>query len=242
LLIRQRKDSWRSHKKQAYNNQSKKIDYKSGYHHPDFFYIDVCKLNTAFFQLIYPSLIWKFQTGEKIIYLTFDDGPVPGITDWVLRTLDKYNAKATFFCVGDNIRLHPEIYSQVRKAGHSTGNHTMNHLNGWKTREDTYLENVEDCQAFMEADLFRPPYGRIMPGQIYRLKKKYRIIMWDVLSRDYDQSLDGRDCSEIVKSNATQGSIVVFHDSIKAEERLRIALPETLDYFSKKGFRFDAIR
>jgi peptidoglycan-N-acetylglucosamine deacetylase len=197
---------------------------------------------TRFLQLFAPSLIWKIKTSEKKIFLTFDDGPVPDVTPWVLETLSKYNIKATFFCVGENVRRHTEIYSAIINAGHSTGNHTMNHLNGWQNTNENYFKNIKECSVYVNSALFRPPYGRIKFSQVSALKKEYRIIMWDVLSRDYDQSLGGKDCSDLVIKNSSPGSIVVFHDSLKAEKRLKEALPVVIEHFLKKGYSFEVLQ
>lgn len=178
----------------------------------------------------------------KTIYLTFDDGPIPEVTPWVLDTLKKYNAKATFFCVGKNVAENSGIYERIQREGHAIGNHTMNHLNGWKTPSDIYIQDVADCSRLVKSILFRPPYGRISFSQSLALRKNYKLIFWDVLSKDYDVSLTGGQCFNLVKRKTKPGSIVVFHDSRKAEERLRIALPETLEYFSGLDYKFSAIQ
>lgn len=202
-------------------------------------------------QKLFGSLVWKIQTNDPVLFLTFDDGPIPGVTPWVLDQLDQYNAKATFFCIGDNAQKHPEILKQVIDQGHTIGNHTYNHLNGWKTKSKLYADNVEQCNSILKiaaedehlttSNLFRPPYGRIRPSQIATLRKHYRIIMWDVLSKDYDITLKGETCFSRVIQHAIPGSIIVFHDSLKAEERLRYALPKILAHYSEKGYRFEAI-
>lgn len=189
----------------------------------------------------YSSLLWRVQTGEKAIYLTFDDGPTPYITKWVLDKLSEYGAQATFFCLGKNVRNHPGIYKNILKAGHSVGNHTYDHPNGWDSKNYDYMKNVMKCASLVPTDLFRPPYGRIKRAQIKRLKEKFRIVMWDVLSEDYNQSLTGERCAEIVCSRAKEGSIIVFHDSKKASKNLKVALPMVLDYFSRQGFIFKAL-
>jgi peptidoglycan/xylan/chitin deacetylase (PgdA/CDA1 family) len=197
--------------------------------------------STRLYRLLYPSLTWRIQTEEKIIYLTFDDGPIPVVTEWVLETLSKFNAKATFFCIGDNIKKHPDIFEKLKQSGHTIGNHTMNHLNGWKTENKTYFDNVNECNRYITTRIFRPPYGRIKSKQIMELKKQFNIIMWDVLSKDYDTCLTGEQCFNRVRSQSRAGSIIVFHDSLKAESRLRYALPATLEYFSQRGFKFGTI-
>lgn len=190
---------------------------------------------------LFPSLTWRINTKEKILYLTFDDGPIPEATPWVLDILNEYGAKATFFCVGENARKNPHILERIIAEKHSVGNHTMNHLNGWNVNTGDYISNIDSCSKYVSSNLFRPPYGRIRLSQIQSVKKKYKIIMWNVLSKDYDITLTGQQCFEIVKRKSKAGSIVVFHDSIKAKNRLQEALPATLNYFSNLGYRFDAL-
>lgn len=191
---------------------------------------------------ILSSLEWSVRTDKKEVFLTFDDGPIPEVTPWVLGTLKEYEAKATFFCVGENLKKYPEIYQMILANGHKVGNHTMNHLNGWTNFNKTYFENIEKCNALVGSDLFRPPYGKIKPTQINYLKKKYRIIMWDILTKDYDQSMSSENCLKRVKSNCKSGSIIVFHDSLKAEKILRYALPKSLEYLKNEGFSFSSIQ
>lgn len=188
------------------------------------------------------NLVWSIKTTMKEVFLTFDDGPIPEVTPWVLETLKQYDAKATFFCVGDNVKKHPDIYRMIVDQGHKVGNHTMNHLNGWTNFNKTYFENIEKCNALIHSNLFRPPYGKIKPSQISHLKNDYRIIMWDVLTKDYDASVTGEYCFEKVKKNCKPGSIIVFHDSIKAEKRLRKALPKSLEYLKQEGYTFSSIQ
>ena len=188
-----------------------------------------------------PQVKWKMPSTSKTLFLTFDDGPIPEVTPWVLKTLKDYNASATFFCVGANAKKNNEILKDILAAGHSIGNHTMNHINGWNSPNKKYYSDVSDCSKIVKSKLFRPPYGRIKFLQTLHLRKQYKIIMWDVLSRDYDTSLTGETCFENVKQSAGRGSIVVFHDSLKAESRLRIALPATLKYFSDAGYNFASI-
>lgn len=198
-----------------------------------------------FVHKLFPHYVWRLPSAEKVIYLTFDDGPIPEVTPWVLAELEKYNAKATFFCVGDNVRKHPSIFEQVVASGHSIGNHTFNHLNGWKTTDSIYLENVKLCQNYLDTSqknakkLFRPPHGRLSSSQSALLRKEYEIIMWDVLSGDFDQSLKAEVCLQKAIYYTQKGSIVVFHDSEKAKKNLYFALPRYLDHFSKQGFRFE---
>ena len=181
------------------------------------------------------------QPASKIIYLTFDDGPVPEVTPWVLSQLAQYNALATFFCVGDNVRRNTDIFNEVVEAGHSVGNHTFNHLNGWSTPAKTYLDNVAECAAFVSSNLFRPPYGRVSARQAQVLHRDYEIVMWDVLSGDFDQTLQPENCYENVIKHTRSGSILLFHDSIKASRNLFYALPRVLAYFSQLGYQFKAL-
>jgi len=204
----------------------------------------------------YPSLLWNKSRTEKVIYLTFDDGPIPNVTDFVLKTLKAFNAKATFFCIGDNIVKHPEVYAHVINDGHAVGNHTFNHLKGWKTDDETYIENTLMCQQLTRTNLFRPPYGRIKKSQIRSLKSLVldrsesrlstsstglQIVMWDVLSGDFDINLSPEKCYQNVIKHTENGSIVVFHDSLKAFDRLEYTLPRALKYFSDKGFTFSSL-
>ena len=202
---------------------------------------------------MFPNYIWDIPSTEKSIYLTFDDGPTPKITNWVLNTLKQYNAKATFFCIGNNIEKHPDIFQNILNEGHSIGNHTQNHIKGWKTKTEAYLKNIEACnKQFPNAliinrkssivNLFRPPYGQIKPKQGKALLKLgYKIIMWDVLSFDWDNNVSKENCANNIISKAKSGSIVVFHDSVKASKNMMYALPKALEYFSKKGYTFKAI-
>jgi peptidoglycan/xylan/chitin deacetylase (PgdA/CDA1 family) len=189
----------------------------------------------------YPSLTWNKARSEKAIYLTFDDGPIPDVTDFVLKTLREQNVKATFFCIGDNIQKHPEVFQQLLTDGHQVGNHTFNHLKGWKTDDNTYLENFELCQKLTCSQLFRPPYGRIKKSQVKDIKRRYPamdIIMWDVLTGDFDLALSPVACYQNVVKHTENGSIIVFHDSLKAFERLQYALPKCIEYFKAKGYQF----
>lgn len=189
----------------------------------------------------FPSLVWDKPNDKNAIYLTFDDGPTPEVTTWVLATLKQYNAKATFFVVGDNVKKHPQIYQQLIAEGHAIGNHTYNHLNGWKTKSSDYLQNIEKCAELVDSNLFRPPYGRIKNTQIRKLKQHYKIIMWDVLSGDFDFKTSPEQCTDNVIENVKPGSIIVFHDSVKAEKNLKYALPKALEYLKKQGFVFEVI-
>jgi peptidoglycan-N-acetylglucosamine deacetylase len=215
------------------------------------------KTNTLI-KKIFSNLVWDVSNTENKIYLTFDDGPTPEITEWVLEELEKFNAKATFFCIGNNVKKYPEIFSKVINKGHSIGNHTFNHLNGWKTSTREYIDNSKLCEIEMcnaspvryrsglksaNYKLFRPPYGKIKLSQSKKLRQlEYKIIMWDVLSADFDASISKEKCLENVLKNAKSGSIIVFHDSIKAFPNLEYTLPKALKYWQEKGFVCDAIR
>lgn len=190
---------------------------------------------------IYPSLTWKIPAVDKVVYLTFDDGPTPEITPWVMEQLEKYQAMATFFLIGKNVDEQPEIYQQLKEAGHSIGNHTYNHYNGWKHSTEGYLNNVNACQNLLSTKLFRPPYGRISRKQIKALRDDFNIIMWDIIVGDFDQNIDGEECFQNVAKHVRPGSIIVFHDSVKAWPRLKEALPKTLEYLKEKGFRMEAL-
>ena len=177
---------------------------------------------------------------EQVLYLTFDDGPIPEVTEFVLDTLEKYNAKATFFCVGDNVLKHPSIFEKVRSQGHSIGNHTFNHLNGWETSDENYLVNVAKCdqQLSLQTDLFRPPYGRIKKSQAEKILLTKRIVMWDVLSGDFSPDISPERCLAKTIRHTTTGSILLFHDSMKARKNLEYSLPRVLDHFGNKGYDF----
>ena len=194
-----------------------------------------------FIQKLLPYYTWRAPKESPVVYLTFDDGPIPDVTPWVLDQLRAYDAKGTFFCVGDNVRKHPAIYEAILAEGHRTGNHTMNHLNGWKHTPAVYNDNVRACGQYVKSNLFRPPYGRIRPAQRRFLQQHYLIVMWDVLSGDFDTALSPQACLQNVLDPATNGSIVVFHDSLKAEPRLKVALPGVLRHFSEKGFAFGVL-
>lgn len=187
------------------------------------------------------SLIWKLSRKEKKLYLTFDDGPTPEITQKILEILKEYEAKATFFCLGKNVIQNPGIYNLILEQGHATGNHTHTHLNGWKTRSRKYFEDINQASGVIQSNLFRPPYGRLKTKQILRLKSDYKIIMWEILSGDYSKKISPEKCTENVISNAQSGSIIVFHDSEKAKKNVLFALPRVLEHFSGMGFAFDII-
>lgn len=196
------------------------------------------------FQRLYPRRIWRGVSTKKNpkIYLSFDDGPIPEVTPWVLEQLKAYQAKATFFCIGDNVRKHPKEFDALRAGGHRIGNHTYNHLNGAKHDPSIYLENTLACEEYFQTNLFRPPYGRIKKAQVKALTQaNYKIVMWDVLSGDWDSQKSPEDCLRAVKRYSKPGSIIVFHDSLKAWPRLKIVLPQVLKYFQEKGYQFEVI-
>lgn len=201
---------------------------------------------------MFPNFVWDISTDDKIIYLTFDDGPTLEITNWVLNTLKSFNAKATFFCIGKNIEAHQDIFQNILNDGHAVGNHTYNHIKGWKTKATDYLLEIDKTQAMIDSqmlnlsslndNLFRPPYGQITPKQGKELiKLGYKIIMWDVISFDWDKTVSEETCLNNVITKSTNGSIIVFHDSVKASKNMQYALPKTLQYFSEKGYVFKAI-
>jgi len=193
-------------------------------------------------KLVYPGLLWEMSGSKNKIYLTFDDGPHPAITPKVLKMLDDFNAKASFFCVGENVEKFPETFELLKEYGHSVGNHSYNHLNGWKTANKNYYNNIEKANQLIDSKLFRPPYGRISPSQIKHLKKLYKIVMWSVLSYDFDARVSKEECLENSIKNSTAGSIIVFHDSEKSEEKMLFALEGFLKHFSKRGFEFDVLK
>lgn len=193
------------------------------------------------FKKMFPERIWRIDTDEKILYLTFDDGPHPEATSFVLDELKKYNVKATFFCVGQNVKENFSVYQRLINEGHKPGNHTYNHLNGWKTNDKIYVENIAKAAKIIDSDLFRPPYGRITKFQIKAISGELlhlKTIMWDVLSGDFDASVNGENCYLNVINNAKPGSIIVFHDSMKSFTTLRYALPKVLEYYAEKEYKF----
>ena len=200
---------------------------------------------------LFPDYVWEIPTNEKKLFLTFDDGPTSGVTDWVLGELKRFNAKATFFCIGNNVRQHPQLFNQIVEEGHSIGNHTHNHIKGWKTKTDDYLKNVYEAETTInnqldgtfKVNLFRPPYGQIKPNQGKRLiELGYKIVMWDVLSFDWDKTVSNQECFNNVISKSKNGSVIVFHDSIKASNNMKFVLPKVLEFYTEKGFSFKSIQ
>ena len=190
---------------------------------------------------LYYSLIWDFNDGSPSLYLTFDDGPTPGITPAVLDLLDQYQTKATFFCLGRNVERFPDIFREIQARGHSTGNHTYSHLKGWKSRNQQYYDDIELAEKLIPSRLFRPPYGQIKRSQIKYLSQKFKIVMWDVMAWDFDQNKSKEDCYSIIKNLTRPGSIIVLHDSVKASKNMLYVLPRVLEDFSKKSFSFKKI-
>ncbi|MCY7351892.1 MAG: polysaccharide deacetylase family protein [Cytophagaceae bacterium] len=191
---------------------------------------------------LYPHFLWKKDTDELVLYLSFDDGPIPEVTEWVLDQLAQFDAKATFFCIGENIRKHPDIFQKIQFGGHSVGNHTFNHLNGWQTDKATYVDNIERCQAELPPTrLFRPPYGRITRRQARIVLQSHQIVMWDVLSGDFSLELTPEIVLQKTIEHAEPGSIVLFHDSLKARRNMQYALPRVLAHFAAQNYRFAAL-
>jgi peptidoglycan/xylan/chitin deacetylase (PgdA/CDA1 family) len=197
----------------------------------------------VFVKLIFPELIWDYRKNdEKRIYLTFDDGPNPGTTPWILDTLKYYNAKATFFCVGANVEKNEELYQNILNQGHKTGNHSNNHLNGWKTKTSLYLKNVKECANKVKSSLFRPPYGKIRLRQKnLLLKQNYKIVMWDIIAGDFDENIHPETCLKNITNFGKAGSIIVLHDSVKAWKNLEYVLPKVLKHYSDLGYSFNTL-
>lgn len=201
------------------------------------------------FRKLYSECIWSIPVKEQTIFLTFDDGPQPGVTDFVLDVLKQHNAKATFFCIGENVKNNLALFQRLSDEGHAVGNHTFNHLNGWKANNKQYYENIELCNRQLDAyattykgkKIFRPPYGKLYPTQYGYLKEKYSVVMWDVLSFDFDLNVDKEEVLENILNNTRSGSVVVMHDSIKAGSKVKYVLPLLLRHFSDKGYKFAAI-
>ena len=191
--------------------------------------------------MFYPSMLWEMPKGEKKIYITFDDGPHPTITPQVLEILKKFNAKATFFCIGNNVKEYKATFDMIVDEGHSVGGHTYNHEKGWNTKTKIYIDSVNETQQLIKTQLFRPPHGRIKSSQIRKLKNNYKLVAWTVIAYDWDKLLSSDDCFNIVIKNAGDGSIVVFHDSEKAVKNMIPALTKTLEYYSNKGFSFEKL-
>lgn len=192
----------------------------------------------GFVRDLFPKALWRMNPDEKAVYLTFDDGPIPVVTPWVVELLGRYDIKATFFMVGDNVRKHPQEFRQVIEAGHRVGNHTFNHLKGLFTETNEYLDNVEKADALIHSKLFRPPHGMLRRSQYNELSKHYQFVMWDLVTRDYSNRLCGEDVLTKVKKYVRNGSIITFHDSLRSEDNLRYALPRAIEWLLEQGYEF----
>jgi peptidoglycan/xylan/chitin deacetylase (PgdA/CDA1 family) len=193
------------------------------------------------YRILFPGAIWRMPSANKCVYLTFDDGPIPEITPWVLDILNKYDIKATFFCVGDNVRKYSSIYQLVLDRGHRVGNHTFNHIQGVRFRTKNYLDNIKKADEYIHSHLFRPPHGHIRFPQFLFLRKRYKIIMWDVVTRDYSPHMTPNGVFNVVKNYTRNGSIIVFHDSLKAETNMKEALPRSIEWLKQEGYEFKLI-
>lgn len=194
------------------------------------------------YRLLFPEAIWRFKhRNRRVVYLTFDDGPIPEQTPWVLDLLDRYGIRATFFMVGDNVRRHPELLDEVRRRGHSVGNHTMHHLQGMKVSSRRYMRDITEADALIDTTLFRPPHGIMRWAQAKAIKDHYNIIMYDLVTRDYSRKLNPEQVLNNVKRFARNGSIIVFHDSIKAAPNMRVALPKAIEWLLSQGYEFEPL-
>jgi peptidoglycan/xylan/chitin deacetylase (PgdA/CDA1 family) len=193
------------------------------------------------YRAFFPGAHWRFHPEEKVVYLTFDDGPIPEMTPWVLDVLDQYHIRATFFCVGDNVRKYPHIYREIMERGHLTGNHTFHHLQGLKVTTKTYLKDIQEAEERIESKLFRPPHGHLRLPQFFSLRKRYDVIMWDVVTRDYSCLMTPEQVLDNVKKYTRNGSVIVFHDSLKAEEKIKYALPKSIEWLLEQGYQFRLI-
>ena len=191
-----------------------------------------------FYRALFPGVTWRMPAEPKCVYLTFDDGPIPEVTPWVLDVLDRYGVKATFFMVGDNVRKHPEVFRMVVERGHRIGNHTFNHIQGLRYLTKNYLANVEKAAHYIPSDLFRPPHGHMRIPQTLCLTRKYRVVMWDVVTRDYSPHMTPQGVLNVVKRYTRNGSVIVFHDSLKAERNMREAMPKAIEWLLAQGYTF----
>jgi len=195
----------------------------------------------TFIQKLFPNFVWRIPDAKGKLYLSFDDGPIPEVTPWVLDTLAEHGAKASFFCVGDNVDRHPDIYTRILEDGHTIGSHTQNHLSGWKSENLDYFLNARKCARRVNSSLFRPPYGKLTRSQAQFLQRHYTIVMWDVLSGDFDTEISAEKCLKNIITSATDGSIIVLHDSLKTKDKLREVLPTMLEHFTALGFSFETL-
>ena len=194
------------------------------------------------YRLLFPEAIWRIKKNrQKVVFLTFDDGPIPEVTPWVLDTLDKYGVKATFFMVGDNVARHPELYEEVKRRGHSVGNHTMHHLQGMKVTSYRYMHDITEANDLIDSPLFRPPHGLLRWKQARAIKDRYNIVMYDLVTRDYSKKLTPEKVFGNVRRFARNGSIIVFHDSLKAEKNIKTVLPQAIEWLRSRGYSFERI-
>jgi peptidoglycan/xylan/chitin deacetylase (PgdA/CDA1 family) len=193
------------------------------------------------YRALFPGAVWRMPSNEKRVFLTFDDGPIPELTPWTLDVLDKYNVKATFFCVGDNVMKYPEVYQMILDRGHRVGNHTFNHVRGIKFRTANYIKNIDKAADYIDSNLYRPPHGYMRIRQIWKLRKRYKIIMWDVVTRDYSPHLSPEEVLDVVKRYVRNGSIIVFHDSLKAEHNMKVAMPKAIEWLKEQGYKFELL-
>ena len=190
------------------------------------------------YRVLFPGAIWRIPSSKKCVYLTFDDGPIPEITPWVLDELDRLDVKATFFCVGDNVRKYPDVYNMVLARGHDVGNHTFNHIQGLRYWTKNYMKNIRKATELIKSKLYRPPHGHMRILQTLLLRRSYKIIMWDVVTRDYSPLLTPEEVFEVVKKYTRNGSIIVFHDSLKAEKNMKYAMPKAVEWLKAEGYEF----
>lgn len=197
----------------------------------------------ALFRKLYPQALWRINPNEQAVCLTFDDGPIPEVTPWVLDVLERYDVKATFFMVGDNARRYPDVFRQVKERGHRIGNHTFNHIRGFEYNAKAYLQNADKANEYLQTDLFRPPHGHMTWGQYHALKHRYKIVMWDLVTRDYSKKLQGPDVLDNVIRHTRNGSIITFHDSLKSwcNGNLTYALPRTIEFLKEEGYEFKTL-
>lgn len=194
------------------------------------------------YRILFPEAVWRIKRKKRrVVYLTFDDGPVPEVTPWVLDTLDHYGVKATFFMVGDNVARNPQLFDEIKRRGHGYGNHTMNHLQGMKTKLADYIHNIDQANELIDSSLFRPPHGLMKWSQARAIKERYNIIMYDLVTRDYSRQMNGEEVLANVRRYVRNGSIIVFHDSLKAEKNLRYALPRAIEWLKEQGYEFETI-
>lgn len=191
-----------------------------------------------FYRVLFPGAVWRIPASRKCVYLTFDDGPIPEMTPWVLDILDQYHIKATFFCVGDNVKKYPDIFQMISERGHLVGNHTFNHIQGLQYSTPHYIDNVGKADDYIHSNLFRPPHGHMRLPQVLTLRRLYKIVMWDVVTRDYSWRMTPDDVFNVVKNYTRNGSIIVFHDSLKSDPRTRKALPRSIEWLLEEGYEF----